>query len=124
MKNILVIAVFMCLSVMTMAQSKEQSLVNDSTELVKRKQTLELKKAAFEKELQKVQDDKSYMQYGVAPDKMELLQIANDSTRLELKSKILEVDIELKEVNRVIAGENLLQNAALQQVLSKPPKKK
>ena len=124
MKNILVIAVFMCLSVMTMAQSKEQSPVNDSTELVKRKQTLELKKAAFEKELQKVQDDKSYMQYGVAPDKMELLQIANDSTRLELKSKILEVDIELKEVNRVIAGENLLQNAALQQVLSKPPKKK
>ena len=124
MKNILVIAVFMCLSVMTMAQSKEQSPVNDSTELVKRKQTLELKKAAFEKELQKVQDDKSYMQYGVAPDKMELLQIANDSTRLELKSKILEVDIELKEVNRAIAGENLLQNAALQQVLSKPPKKK
>ena len=114
----------MCLSVMTMAQSKEQSPVNDSTELVKRKQTLELKKAAFEKELQKVQDDKSYMQYGVAPDKMELLQIANDSTHLELKSKILEVDIELKEVNRAIAGENLLQNAALQQVLSKPPKKK
>lgn len=114
----------MCLSVVTVAQSKEQSPVSDSTELVKRKQTLELKKAAFEKELQKVQDDKSYMQYGVAPDKMELLQIANDSTRLELKSKILEVDIELKEVNRVIAGENLLQNAALQQVLSKPPKKK
>lgn len=123
MKNILAIAMMVCFSALAVGQTEKPSPANDTTELEKRKQALELKKSTLEYELKKVQDDKSYMQYGVAPEQMEKLQIANDSIQLELKSQILATRIELQEVNRDIAEENLLQNANVQQLLNKPPQK-
>lgn len=123
MKNILAIAMMVCFSALAMGQTEKPSPANDTTELANRKQALELKKSTLEYELKKVQDDKSYMQYGVAPEQMEKLQIANDSIQLELKSQILVTRIELQEINRDIAEENLLQNANVQQLLNKPPQK-
>lgn len=123
MKNILAIAMMVCFSAVAVGQTEKTSPANDTTELAKRKQALELKKSTLEYELKKVQDDKSYMQYGVAPEQMEKLQIANDSIQLELKSQILATRIELQEINRDIAEENLLQNANVQQLLNKPPQK-
>ncbi len=123
MKNILVIALFVCFSAVAMGQTEKLSPANDTTELANRKQALELRKATLEHELKKVEDDKSYMQYGVSPEQMEKLQIANDSVQLELKSQILTTRIELQEINRDIAEENLLQNANVQQILNKQPKK-
>lgn len=123
MKNILAIAMMVCFSAVAVGQTEKPSPANDTTELAKRKQALELKKSTLEYELKKVQDDKSYMQYGVAPEQMEKLQIANDSIQLELKSQILVTRIELQEINRDIAEENLLQNANVQQLLNKPPQK-
>ena len=123
MKNILAIAMMVCFSAVAVGQTEKTSPANDSTELEKRKQALELKKSTLEYELKKVQDDISYRQYGVAPEQMEKLQIANDSIQLELKSQILATRIELQEINRDIAEENLLQNANVQQLLNKPPKK-
>jgi len=123
MKNILAIAMMVCFSAVAVGQTEKPSPANDTTELEKRKQALELKKSTLEYELKKVQDDKSYMQYGVAPEQMEKLQIANDSIQLELKSQILATRIELQEINRDIAEENLLQNANVQQLLNKPPQK-
>lgn len=123
MKNILAIAMMVCFSAVAVGQTEKPSPANDTTELEKRKQALELKKSTLEYELKKVQDDKSYMQYGVAPEQVEKLQIANDSIQLELKSQILVTRIEIQEINRDIAEENLLQNANVQQLLNKPPKK-
>ena len=114
-KNILAIASFVGIGTIAMAQSTPTP-ANDSTAISQRQQTLEVKKAFLEKELKQAESDNSHLQYGVSPDRMEMMQRANDSVCLELKSQLLTVNIELEEIRKATAANNLLQNPILQQI--------
>ena len=114
-KNILAIATFVGIGTIAMAQSTPTP-ANDSTAISQRQQTLEVKKAFLEKELKQAESDNSHLQYGVSPDRMDMMQRANDSVCLELKSQLLTVNIELEEIKKATAANNLLQNPILQQI--------
>lgn len=114
-KNILAIATFVGIGTIAMAQSTPTP-ANDSTAISQRQQTLEVKKAFLEKELKQAESDNSHLQYGVSPDRIEMMQRANDSVCLELKSQLLTVNIELEEIRKATAANNLLQNPILQQI--------
>ena len=114
-KNILAIATFVGIGTIAMAQSTPTP-ANDSTAISQRQQTLDVKKAFLEKELKQTESDNSHLQYGVSPDRIEMMQRANDSVCLELKSQLLTVNIELEEIRKATAANNLLQNPILQQI--------
>ena len=114
-KNILAIATFVGIGTIAMAQNTPTP-ANDSTAISQRQQTLEVKKAFLEKELKQAESDNSHLQYGVSPDRIEMMQRANDSVCLELKSQLLTVNIELEEIRKATAANNLLQNPILQQI--------
>ncbi len=95
--NIFIILCGLLFTASLYAQNHEdkQSVVN----AVKMKE-LDIKRAALIKQIAIEDKNRNKQEYGVSPERMEIINTKQDSICLELRSKLVAIELEIKELSK------------------------